>query len=512
VRSVKLVSNSADSQLLEADTHFRAVERAAREYERHQGRSNELLRSALSELYTFGEMLRTQATEPGRSLVEEFVTSKGLPWNAVTQRNPYNAFVKLAFQQSASSQSQYAAVLSFASDCRVELLDFSKWLQDGGGIKGRYPEAAEHYGSARKQRNSQERASRLKLARELLSARTHSQPVALPQGVAAPEGFALVLAKVDAAGNAVIIDVVKNDEAALEPVILSYAPNKATAKAALAAEPLGPLYRAIDLILGCSADKTGGHDRHVLLLNSFDRGSPICLVQAVSRAYTYAWAGMTLSGHVPGLPLGEPFILRSKDAAFFKREFANYRDWDVCANPSPCIQNGRRDSTIELLPLDTESPYRIGSVPPRREKPVLVSCNDQQSVLRFLRERLDEHERRSAKEKVPFSSTVIIRSEGGRLEISLPTLLALSAVLGVSSPDRELSNRGLGTSDLTNVLASLTSYETDMEGTFIDSDVPDAGLCLQAWFDDDLLSVVVPTRSGKAVNQSCVDLNLRASS
>jgi len=510
VRQVKLVSNSADSQLAEVDRHFQAVERFAREYERHQGRSNDLLRSALTELYTFGEMLRTQATEPGRSLVQEFVRSKGLPWNAVTQRNPYNALVKLAFKQSASSQSQYAAVLSYASDCRIEPLVFGSWLQDGGGIKGRYPEAAEHYGSARKQRNSQERASRLKIAEGLLSSREHSRPVALPRGVTADAGFALVLAKIDGGGNAVIIDVVQAERAALEPVLLGYAPTKATAKAALAAEPLGHLYRAIDLVLGCTDDKTGGNVRHVLLVNALDRGRPICRVEALSEAYTYTWAGMALSGHLHGLPPGIPFVLRCNDAAFFRRDFPNHDEWTVSSDPIPRIHNSRREYSLQLHPLDPQGSYRVGCVPVRRHKPVSATYESQQAVLRFLNDRKLEHDRRRVrmKEKQPFPPTLTIQSISGELKLGLPSMLAASVTFGESSPDRDLGERELATGELADVLRALAPYETPLEGTFIDTDVTDAALNLRAWFDDDLLNVVVPTRSGKAINQSCVDLDL----
>ena len=132
MRQDKLLSNSADSQVVEAASLFQAVERAARDYEQHQGHSTELLHTALTELFEFGERLRKQPTEPDRALVEEFVLSKGLRWNKATRRNPYIAFVKLAFAQSPSSQSQYAAVLLYASDTRVPPRAFKEWLHVGG--------------------------------------------------------------------------------------------------------------------------------------------------------------------------------------------------------------------------------------------------------------------------------------------------------------------------------------------------------------------------------------------
>ena len=120
MRSGSFTGNSTDRQLDEADERFNAVEQAAREYEQHHARSTELLRSALTELYGFGEALRLQASEPGRSLIGEFVSSRGVPWNLATQRNPYIALVNLTFAPSASSRSQYAAVLAYASNCGVD--------------------------------------------------------------------------------------------------------------------------------------------------------------------------------------------------------------------------------------------------------------------------------------------------------------------------------------------------------------------------------------------------------
>jgi hypothetical protein len=508
VRQVKLVSNSTDSQLAEANRHFQAVERFARDYELHQGRSNDLLRSALIELYTFGEMLCSQQAEPGRSLIKEFVISKGLPWNAVTQRNPYNAFVKLAFQQTRSSHAQYAAVLAYASDSRVAPLAFGEWLKDGGGIAGRYPQALDHFGSARKQRNSQERASRLKMAQELLAAREHSDAVALPDSVIAQEGFALVLARIDGRRNAAIIDVVETDVGALEPVLLRYAPTRATAKAILAAEPLGKLYRAIDLVLGCTADKPNGCARNILIVNTLDRGRPVCRIDAVSTAYTYAWAGMVVSGHIDGVPPDVPYVLCADDAVFFRREFPVHEGWAISCDPIPCIGNSSRGFSLKLDQLLEPTEYRVGFVPAVNHKPVSSDYEQQQAVLKFIGERRSDHERMKTKERRVFSPILTLRSAGGALEIGLPNMLAVSSTLGSSSPDRDLCGRALNTNDLINVLSALAPYETNLEGTFIDTDVHDAGLCLRAQFDDDSFRLVMPTRSGQAINQSCVDLQM----
>lgn len=509
MRQVKLVSNSADSQIAEAANLFQSVERAARDYEQHQGHSTELLHTALAELFEFGELLRTKATEPDRSLVEEFVQSKGLPWSKATRRNPYIAFVKLAFAQSPSSQSQYAAVLLYASDTGVLPNGFKDWLQIGGGIKGRHPEALEHAGSAKRLRNNQARASRLKSAINRLMDMEHSSPVALPRDVTAPEGFALVLARIDAAGHASIVDVAHTSAAVIEPILLEYEPSNISAKNALAAEPLGRLHRAIDLILGCTADEFMGHERHLLVFNTLERGQPICRIEAISEAYTYMWAGVTLSGHLEELPARAAMMIAAEDAAFFRADFPTSTGWTLSSDPTPRIHNARHESPIKLHQLQQNS-YRMGVVPPSRSKPVSVSYADQTLVLQFLRDRLAEHDRHNARRKAKqrFASTLTMQLDGGTLEVGLPKMLGAKSLLGRASPDRELADRALDIGELKRVLSTLAPYETGVEGTFVDTDVSDAALCLQTWFDDDLFSVVVPTRSGTAINQSCTDLDL----
>lgn len=512
MRQVKLVSNSAESQLAEATSLFEAVERAARDYEHHQGHSDDLLRSAIAELYSFGEMLQSQASEPGTSLVEEFIKSRGARWNAAARRRPYIALVKLAFPRSASSQSQYAAVLSYASNSRVEPSAFDQWLQEGGGIKGRYPEAADYFGSATRQRNSQARTSRIKAGKQKLLERDHSVAIALPTGVSAPEGFALVLAKVEADGKAAIIDVIETAETELEPIFLRYAPSKATAKSILASEALGQMYRAIDLVLGCTGDAVQGVERQILVFNTLDRGRPVCRIEAISEAYTYAWAGMVLSNHLDGLPTGIPFILPRDDAAYFRSEFANHTGWTIRADERPRIEADQLRTPIELRMFEPTVRYRTSQPPAGHRKPFSATHSDQLQVQQFLRDRRADHERLNArrKEQQVFPSALKIQSQGGKLEIALPKLPTLTSILGTSSPDRDLSHLELDMGDVERAIGALAPYETTVDGSFVDFEVDDAALCFQAHFDDDVLTVVLPTKSGTDYNQSCMDLDLLA--
>ena len=506
MRDGKFLNNDNDGWLTEADESFRAAEQAARAFEEQHAHSTALLHSALFQLYELGEALRTQPNEPGRSLIEEFIVSRGASWNLPTRRNPYIALTNLAFRQSASSRSQYAAVLAFASDSRVKPAHLAVWLQEGG-VKGRYAQAVAHFSTPRKQRISQERASRLDAAKQLLLERKHSKAVALPDGVRADEGFVTLIAKVSE-GKAAIIDVLDAGEE-LDPILLRYAPPKASGKSALAENSMFRLYRAIDLVHGSTPDEPDSSPRDILLINSYDRERPVCRVEAVSEAYTYAWAGMRLSDHLDGLPPHIPFILNADDAVFFKRELENHDHWSV-QGELPCINAEGLSAPIALTALLKHEGYRVGQPATGNGKPVSASHEYQQAVLQFLQGRRADHDRENAKrpkEKLRFPSEFNLRLDAGELKLQWPVAESLMTSLGSSSPDRDLSERTLVIKDVERLLRVITPYETTLDGTFDDIEgVEDAALCLQAHFDDDVFTVVLPTKSGTDYNQSCADL------
>jgi hypothetical protein len=127
-----------------------------------------------------------------------------------------------------------------------------------------------------------------------------------------------------------------------------------------------------------------------------------------------------------------------------------------------------------------------------------------------LRDRRADHERKKSKSKetLRFPSVLKIQSRGGRLEIALPKLPNLVSTFGSSLPDRDLSHLALDIGDVERALGALAPWETTVDGSFVDLDVVDAALCFQAHFEDDVLTVVLPTKAGTDYNQSCVDLDL----
>jgi hypothetical protein len=174
----------------------------------------------------------------------------------------------------------------------------------------------------------------------------------------------------------------------------------------------------------------------------------------------------------------------------------------------PRIDASGLRSPIELRPLEPAVRYRISQAPSRHGKRISSTHSDQLRVQQFLRDRLADHERLNSKrkEKQPFPSTLSVYSRGGKLEIGLAKLPNLTATFGSSVPDRDLSHLALDMADVKRALGALIPYETTVDGAFADIEVDDAALCFQAHFDDDLLTVVLPTKSGTDYNQSCIDL------
>jgi hypothetical protein len=507
----KLVTNSLEAQLQEVADQFSEVQSAAEKFEGQQTRATELLHLALADLYAFGESLTALSTDDGRSMAEAFVTSKGLPWGKVMRGNPYTGLAKLAFaKQLPASISQYAAVLRLASDRGIVATDFRAWLADNDGIKGRYNEAVDHFGSTRRQLGSQAKQRRIEKATQTLLGRVHSSAVALPIGIEAPEGFALVLARIDGSNNATIIDVVNSEAAAIEPILLRYETSKATTKSIMAAKPMGQFYRAIDLVAGCTPEKSGGHDRDILILNTHDRGRPVCRVEALSKAYTYPWAGMTIEGHLAGLNIDLPIVMAGSEAAYFRDSFADHEGWTFSVGGEIDLCADGLASPIKAVPLADRRGYRVGQSPADSTQRIRVAQALLPSLRRFLDDRRAENDRLNGtrKEKLSFTPTLRIQIEGGELLIGIPKMLGTAISFGETAPDRDLDQRAIGTADIERLIDTLIPYETDIEGAFLDTDVADAALCFDVPFDDDRLSITIPLLAGTAYCPSCEGLQV----
>jgi hypothetical protein len=505
----RLVSNNPLSQIDEAVDNFEHVIRVAEAFKTSEGKTSDLLLEALADLYSFGQELLDKASEKGRNLVRDFFDKKKQPWNKVAQNHPYSALTKLAFgDRSPSSVSQYATVLRYARALKTKPQDFRAWLVAGGGIAGTLAKAVEYFGSTQHQQNSQAKISRLARAETKLMALPHSQPVQLPQGVTADEGFVVLLARVDANNQATIVTLLDQGATALEPILLRFDGNKMTRMSLLAAKPLGNLFRAIDVILGITLDKPQGKPRSIFICNELHAGKPVCSITAVSEAYQFVGACAVLEGHLQGLGPDEGYLLSDTDARTFHSLFEQHECWQITDDT---LTAAKLEAKIQLGKPAANQDYRAGIVDYLHAKPLSVPQESLVGIKAYLDGRRADNARfnKSRSQNVPFPSELALAIRNGDLSVRLAAEkgeAATKTALGSASPDRPLAERPLAVADMERLIDTLIPYETDLIGGFIDNDgVEDAAICLELAVGADKMTITLPFLAGNAYQPACED-------
>jgi hypothetical protein len=497
----KVSANSLEGQVDQLSRRFVAVQKTAGEFEDQDRRVKGLLFQALADVYGFGEEVYDTTPPSGTSLFREFFVKLDVPFNSRTQANPYIGLVKLAFRaSSASSQSQYATVLNYAHVEGIDPADFRRWLMEEG-IEARRSQALDALASRQRQINNQARTAQLNNATSTLLARPASASVALPEGVKAPEGFALVLARVDADNNACIVEVVDTAAEKLDPILLSLTTTKPVERPS---EPLAPLLRAVDLILGTTPDKPG--DVRDLLIGNVDKhGSPRALVQAISNTYSFPGAEMELDGHVGALPVDQPFVLKAADARYLLDMAEKHRNWTLDEHGTLTADD--LSNPIKLEALESPGTYRV-AVPTRNsDKPLRITHDEFSKIAAYIQRERNANAENNKKRNEPrvFPAAMELSLDGNRILGKLSTSL-LNTTIAETSAETDLDERMVGVSDLETLAETMKLYEVDADGWLMDGDVENAALVIEAFFDNDLLRVVLPTRTGMSYNQVCEPL------
>ena len=502
---MKITANSLEGQLSQLDKQFLNVEATAHSFEQLNGKAIAILHNALEHVYTFGEALVAIKKQNGVNVAREFLLKHSIPYNSRTQANIYIGLVKLAFKNSGdSSRSQYATVLAYASSLGKSAAEFLPWLTEKDkGIEGRRKEAVEAQANSSTTRRNQGRATRIQQAVTLLEAKPMSGSVALPAGVQAPEGFALVLAKIDGSNGAQIVDIVDTDAAKLEPVLLTLA-GQAPAQST---EPLAPFFRALDLILSTTPDKIDGKPRDILIANRVQRGKQVAAVEAISEAYSFPGASMSLDTHVGDLPEDEAFVLGATDAKHLHRVWSQHENWTLDSEGE--LNADGLQQPIQLVSLPTPGNYRVATPKPTPGSPLKSLSSDLQGVIEYLeREKADfkrKNERRNETRPFPGSLNLLIHNKN--LSVQLPSTTQIASV-GETGAQTDFDGRTLAVNDVEKVAETLTKHHIDANGWIMDGQVEGAGLVLEVHFDNDLFRIVMPTRTGEAYNQVCEALVL----
>ncbi|TCP92733.1 hypothetical protein C8J42_102509 [Sphingomonas sp. PP-CE-1A-559] len=501
---MKITANSLKGQLDQLDKQFQLVEATAKSFETLNGKASVILHTALHQVFEFGEALLSIQPQPGVDVTREFLVKHNVAYNARTKANPYIGLLKLAFTAKGndSSRSQYATVLGYAASLVVDPKDFPTWLAEKG-IEGWRSEALDAQNSKGRASRNRGRQTAVQNAFATLMAKPASASVTLPAGIEAPEGFALVLAKIDGSNGAQIIEVIHSDPAKVEPILLSLV----DAPVVASNEKLAPFFRAIDLIINTTPDATQGKPRNLLIRNQTKRGKRTAIIEAVSEAYSFPGASMTLEGHVGELPIDKPFLIDAADARYVSDQFDKLSNWTLDSSGALIADTVPRP--IQLTEITDAAAYRVAQALPCPEKPLQAPARAFEEVAGYIaRERL-ENKQKNLKRSEPkaFPASVGLSIHDTKLSIRLPNSV-LFAGLGETSAETDFGDKTIAVNDIEAVASTLARHAVDATGWIMDGDVDDAALVLEVHFDNDLLRIVMPTRTGSDYNQVCEALAL----
>lgn len=483
--------NSIDAQLAQLAMTFEAVKNNVARAEAHQSKSTDLLHDALAEVYDFGLTLFKLPSGRGSTSTQKFLEAAGVTFTARHRTNPFLGLVKLAFPaRSDSSISQYSTVLRYANQRKQTAHGFRNDL-GSQGIKNLLNEAMDALNSVGRANNEKAKAGRIKRAETFALSLPRSAAVALPDGKSAPEGFAVVLARISSDNQAEIVDVLLSERQAVDPYLLRYDQN-ASATSHLYDAPLYRFFRAVDLLWGAAGRKGSA----LLLINEMDAGRDVCRVQIVSSERSFPGGTVSIDGHQGRLPTGKPFLLTGADAAVFCSSFTQHRDWQL-DDQGELTADGL-DNAITLDALPVKHDLRV-ALPSSNGSSIRIGLEELDGFCDYVRARREEHGRQNKprKQKKEFSALIRLEEHAGRLIARLPTSLA-TYDLGEAAPGTAVSEPTFLLSDLEALLAAANRHDLALVGDLLDGDVSDAGLDLRGELDGDAVALMIPARIDRA--------------
>lgn len=482
-KSVKKSSNA--DRVNHYENEFQKVQDAARGFEQHDRKNEGLRNIALQAVFDFGQQIRM---EP--EILEDFVRANSLPWNKVTERNPYNALVHMAFPDTKQKSwlSQCSNVLDYAHDTKINE-PLIQWLCGEGGISQRYTEAVEHFGRSTTGKASRSKALRIDKAKKQLLSDPLSD--ALPGIHASKAGFFRSLVYFDGTSTRLVHVQDKTDDAATETYLLDLIGPTDVTTHVLAEKPLFNLYRAIDLIVGSCGKQGNDEERHILLWNETTGSNILTRLLLVSDAYTFAHAKITLAQAIPELVEQSPLLLRYADAQVFLKDFQYNDEWRFeVSGSSVLLKNGAKSPTLlKLLPFGERKDgnrLRSGTKLGRRTKHFRLDVEQMQSLLGNLqtaRKLLDKQNGHSLT-AYPRPKRFQISSAGGFLRLDMREMPSIqTSFLTFRKPSASIcQHRELAIEDVEQLCQALAPYGDDVGGWFADSDVEDAALCIDHSF------------------------------
>ncbi|MDK4711582.1 hypothetical protein [Rhizobium sp. CNPSo 4039] len=495
---------------------FQTVIAAANAFENHDSQGQKLLYVALEQVFAFGEEIRHDMPT-----FEKFLDDHDKTLNKVTKENPYNALVDLTFSKGSSKswRSEISNVLRLASATKVTE-PLHKWLKDGDGISGRYKEAKDYFARTATQKNQKLRSSRLDMiTAELTQSRIVTSP--LP-GVTLADGFHRSLLFSEG-GQTFLVHVRDEDnQKTIDKYLLEVAGNRQPDDHPLAARPLYPLFRAVDLIVGTCKPSNTGKLQLIAIWNEATDNVPVTKLRFLSDANRFTNATVTLAHALPELEGKGQLVLELSDAETFRQLFQHDCQWHMSIDDQAIsiVDDAKSQARLTLRPIANylDVKLRQGAKLGLRTRHFQATCTGMKASASNLEmaAALFDKANRAQPAANPTPKRLQWLSEGATPEVGFANAHIYS---GLSYPFLEFTaptmaidpQMELSLADIAALWKTASAYGEDLAGYIADSDVADAAFCIDHTFHDgDRFEYISPMVLGVSMARTQVCENFTA--
>lgn len=500
------------SALEQYESQFQTVVDAASLFEDHESKGQKLLYVALEQLFSFGEEIRHDM-----AMFEKFLDERDKTLNKVTRENPYNALVELAFSEDSgkSWRSEISNVLRLASETKVTE-PLHKWLEKGG-ISGRYAEAVRYFARPATKKNQKLRSSRLEMiSAELTQSRIVSAP--LP-GVTLAAGFHRSLLFSEGGQTFLVHIRDEDDQKTIDKYLLEVAGNRSPADHPLAARPLYPLFRAIDLIVGTCKPSNSSQRQLIAIWNETSDGASATKLRFLSDAYSFTNATVTLAHALPELDGQGQLVLELSDAETFRQRFEHDCQWHISVDDQvvSIVDDAQSQTRLMLRPIANYlgEKLRQGAKLGLRTRHFQATCVGMKTSASNLDMATALFKKASGAQLVadPTPKRLQWLSDGTMPEVGFTSAQGYS---GLSYPFLEFvaptaaidPQMELSLADIAAFWKTASAYGEDLAGYIANSDVADAAFCIDHIFaDGDRFEYISPMVLGVSMarTQVCED-------
>lgn len=357
-KAATAISNSATAASANVE-QFDKIKVLAADFERRDLKAKDALYAALEALFAFVINLETEAER------QQFVEAQGGKWGKVARDNPFQPFVKLAFNGesvSDASRSQYAKVLRYAEFKRDKSKPLASWLKDSGGVDGLYSEASSFFPTQTRYVDQQRLANALSEVRQRSQSGAFKLDKTTSLGADVDRGYVVAILHVDQDGNAHVVDYTERDQGKIEALMETIA--RAEAKEPTReAKPFYPLFRAVRLLKTIAVPGKNDDDRLIAISTEIGLdGKAHSAVRALSTRYEGALGEVALAEPVAWVPADRAIVFTQSNAEHFCHGFELDGHWlcDASAQPLKLTHGGMETPSVTLRDdVPAQTYYRI---------------------------------------------------------------------------------------------------------------------------------------------------------